>query len=306
MFEAFAARRDGKVKNSSAQVELLKKYYANKANAFTEAVAKTQNDYWNKQAKMDDAAMQKRISHVNDSFGRAQHNFNEEVDLNLKEAYRQLGYNPVIPRSTGPVYAVQVTTTGWCNVDRYVVASTQTRTTLNYTDPQSGKKAVIRYEGFSVNIDQRNQYDRLYVYLLPNRLNSFMRVNEVNGKFSEKLNELIKYDLICIGYKDEQAYVYSQQQTEAKDYSNVSLDKISEEDFIQRLNSIGSQSQSIELRQENNYFRFEITDVKRQQRNMAMRELTSRIAKVIFTCYNWVRYADELTPLTDQSKSVSP
>jgi hypothetical protein len=107
-FEDFAARRDGRVKTGSVQFEMLKKYYENKTKAYTEAVTKLQNEYWNKQAEMDGDAINKRSQHVTDSSKRMQKNYNQELDLNMKEAYRQLG------RGVPPtVYSCQVRTTGW-------------------------------------------------------------------------------------------------------------------------------------------------------------------------------------------------
>jgi len=120
-------------KNST---QLLKNYYENKTRAYTEAITKTQNEFWNKQAEADNEASNRKSYHEIDSATRMNQNFAEEFELNLKEAYRQLGYDTAIKRVPATtVYRTQVTTTGWCYVDRYVYESTMTRNTLDYTDP---------------------------------------------------------------------------------------------------------------------------------------------------------------------------
>jgi hypothetical protein len=219
-------------------------------------------------------------------------NYQQELDLNMKDAYRQLGKDPNIPRGVpSNVYSAQVTTTGWCNVDRYVIESTITRTTLDYTDPENGKKAVIKYEPVSIEISQWNEYDRLYVYLLPSKLSSFMRLDGTDGKYSEKLNELMQYDLVCIAYKDEQAYYYSQKDIRPGSYPAISLTMMEKDELDQRLNNFG-QSQAAELKKEKDYFFFEILDAKRQKHNMALQELTEKIRPVIFSCSRWPLYSD--------------
>ena len=92
-----------------------------------------------------------------------------------------------------------ITTTSWYNIDKEVTEATLNRTTLNYVDSSGGKTATIKYESVSFQINKPEQYDDLYVYLIPDKLNSFMRLTPVNGRYTEKLNELIKYKLVCVG-----------------------------------------------------------------------------------------------------------
>ena len=118
-FLRFAARKDGKVKNGIIQLDLLRKYYQNKAKAFMEAITKTQNDFWNEQNRLDDLAAAKQITHLGDSIKRASQNIDEEFRLNLKSAYAQLGYDTtlVLPpaihtprRSSSPDGAMSIVT----------------------------------------------------------------------------------------------------------------------------------------------------------------------------------------------------
>ena len=284
-FLSFASRHNRKVKNGSKQFQLLRDYYQNKTKAFTEAIIKTQDDFWKKQRQLDEQANRKKFEHEIDSTNRVNQNIEEEFTINLKEAYRQLGYDTLIkPQRNISTYNVQVTTTGWNNVDRYVVESTVNRSTLDYTDTQTGKKAVINYEAVSIEVNQWKEYDQLYVYLIPDKLSSFMRVNGANGKYSEKLNELIKYKLICIAYKGEQSYYYSMDNVEAKEYTDIVFTAIQKEELGMKLNGISNLSQASAVLKENEYFQLYDIDQKRQANRKTLQILRGKVLLVIFPC----------------------
>jgi hypothetical protein len=303
VFETFAARRDGKVKISTRHLQQLKRYYQTKTKTFTEAIAKTQNEFWKKQATLDQQSAKKQAAYQRDSADRIANNFTGELNINLKEAWRQLGYDTiVIPRfvNTG-FYSVEVTTTGWYNVDRDVIEATRNRTTVNYTDSATGKKAVIRYLPFSLQVQKVDSFDRLYAYLLPVQLNSFMRVADSSGIYLEKLNELIQYKLICIAWKGKQAFFYRQDDVEPKAYGPVVLTAIGEKELNRLLNNIGDRKQAADLLKEQTYRQFEWLDNKRQQHNLQLVGLREKIAHVIFLCYLFEEYSrDEYVPKYNQ------
>jgi len=286
IFHSFAARHDGKVKKGSTQFQRLREYYEMKTKAYAKAISKTQNEYWDKQAAMDETALGKKTAHKIDSAKRTEQNFEEELNLNYKDALWQLGYDtstpPRLPATA--VYSVQVVTTGWCNIDRAVYASTLNRTTLDFTDPQKGTKAVIKYLPFSVQVAGFNEYDQLYVYLLPNGLNSFMRLSGSNGTYSEKLDELMSYQLLCIGWKGEQTFFYFPGTIQPRDYSPVTLTAIGQKELEQQLNKAGSKTQAAELVKENAFFNFERTDQKRQKHNRNLELLRNKLMLFLFPC----------------------
>jgi hypothetical protein len=285
-FLRFAAHKDGKVKNGVIQLDLLRNYYQNKAKAFMEAITKTQNDFWNEQTRLDDLAAAKQFTHLGDSIKRITQNIDEEFRLNLKSGYAQLGYDTTFTRRTPPTntYTAQIITAGWCNVDRYVEEATITRQSMAYTDRNTGKKAVLTYQSVSFQFQREQQYSRIYVYLLPDKLSSFMRLSDSMGKFTERINKLMTYRLICIAYKEEQAFFYSQSSIQSKDYADIILTGISNIDLNQKLNELGSRTQANDLQQETGYFQFEIRDQKRQRRNGDLRQLTQKMINAFFSC----------------------
>ncbi|WP_315821202.1 hypothetical protein [Paraflavitalea speifideaquila] len=141
-FQAFAARKDGKVKQTSVSFQKLRDYYESKTTAYMEAVSKTNEAHWKQQAALDANADQKKQQHTRDSLNRVKGNFEKELSINLEEAARQLGYDTgrALRLPPGQQYAVQIVNTGWYNIDRAVIEATAARTTLNATDRLTGKR----------------------------------------------------------------------------------------------------------------------------------------------------------------------
>jgi hypothetical protein len=281
-FWKFAKRGDGKVKNGEKNVELLKAYYKQKSKMYTEAIAKTVNEFWGKQKGLDKDAEGKRTEQQTKDLQRNADNFQQELNMNLDEAYRQLGKKRPTPLPGAP-YGVHIASTGWYNVDAYVIESTQTRTTLDYTDPETGKKAVIRYEPLAVTIENYKDYDRVLVYLLPDELNSFMRVQNKNEVFEEKLNELMRYKLVCIAYKGEKSFYFSKEEVQ-KGKLSASLIETSNKDIENNVGKLSKRSQSKAMHDELSYIAFEKEDAKRKQQLVKITELTTKIRPVIFPC----------------------
>ena len=285
-FLAFAARHDGQVKISSTLTQKLRQYYETKTRIFMEAVAKTNQEFWEKQAQLDNIAAEKQGKHVRDSVERTSSLFAEELKVNLKSVYGQLGYDTSItPRvPNNKVYKVEIIATGWYNIDRFVMEVTAARTTGNYTDPGTGKTATIKYQPVSFQINKPEQYDEIYVYLLPDKFNSFMRLTQVNGQYAEKLNELLTYKLACIAYKNGQAFYYSQPAIEAKVYSGIELSPITQTELTRRLNREGGARLQSDIQKEVEFMRFYQNDVKRQKHNAALNELTMMVFPIIYHC----------------------
>lgn len=283
-FLSFAARHDGKVNISSTQFKQLSAYYRIKSKAFAEAIARTQQEYWNKQNKLDDSAYSRIARHESDAYRRAQQNFQKEFEINMKEACRQLGIVETVNWSSPAVYTASITGTGWYNVDKAVFASTTTRTTLNYTDTATGKKATIRYTPATFHIAGWQSYDKVNVYLLPDQLSSFLLVRDSSGIYTENLNELMKYDLVCIGYKDGRTSFYHQSGIEAKDYPNIQLQPISDDELTRELNKAGSMTQATDLIKENSFFRLDVPDQKRRKHNEDISNLQNKVMRFIFPC----------------------
>jgi hypothetical protein len=279
---AFTARRDGNVKNNSPQFQKLGEYYQKKTKAYTEAITKTQKKFWDNQRQLDQAYSQKSNQYQRDSLERINQNFEEEFNTNLKDVYHQLGYDTTDFNKpiTQPIYGVVITNTGWNNVDKYVFEATEDRKDMSYTDPETGKTATLKYNPLQVNVVNASQYDQVYVYLLPNKLTSYMRINGSGGKFSENLNDLMSYDLVCIGYKGEQPFLYSKKEINPGTYS-VELIQTDQRQLDRELKRAGPSSQTRGIKKEIEFLKYEIKDRIRQQNNESIYQLWHRIEPFI-------------------------
>lgn len=281
-FLEFASRKDGKVEIDDKRVKKLQKHYERKQKLIAEAVAKTKKKFNDEQRKLDGKIQKERTEHSQAEVKRKSDNYTEEFNLNLKDAYRQLGMKKPERLDAEGIYKLTLKTGGWKNVDAYVMESLNNRETLDYTDPITGKKAVIKYEPISVSIVDEAKYDRVLVYILPDKLNSFMRMKKKEDKYNEKLNELMKNSVICLAYIGEQAYFYSDDDVAPNEY-NIELVKMSQAELKGKLNRYDNKQRK-NLLKEIDYQFVEVKDKKRQKTLLERQKLISEIEPVIFPC----------------------
>ena len=281
MFEEFAKRKDGGVSIDKTHMKKLGRYMEEKRKIYHDATVSTLKKMYEKEGVMDLRAMEEFSKHNSEEFKRKQVVFEEELETNMKEAYRQLGkeYRQGRPRN---FLSASIVNTGWKNVDAYVFESTVKRTTLNYSDPESGKKAVIKYEPFSIRVSEFEKYDRVVTYLIPNKLSSFQRIPNVNGIFKENLNELFEYGAIVFGFKGND--VYGGQLAVAKPGEvQLSLNKMSESDLrAYRYMNLGAK---VNMVSELNYQIFEQKENVRKKAVDKREEIKWRLWPVVFPCY---------------------
>lgn len=285
-FLEFAARKDGKVEIDDKRVKKLQKHYERKQKLIAEAIAKTNQKFDKEQKKLDGEVQKERREHTQAEVERKSDNFVQEFNLNLKDAYRQLGMKKPERLDAEGIYRLTLKTGGWKNVDAYVMESVANRETLDYTDPITGKKAVIKYEPISVSIADEEKYDRVLVYILPDQLNSFMRMKKDAGKYNEKLNELMSNRLICLAYIGEQAYFYSVYKAQPKDYNNIELEAISPTELKQQLYRTNNKQRKSMLK-EIEYQMMEVEESKRQEFLTNRRQFRMEIEHAIFPC-SWL------------------
>jgi len=115
-------------------------------------------------------------------------------------------------------------------------------------------------------------------------LSSFIRLTPENGTYTEKLNDLIQYKLVCVAYKNGQAYFYSQSGIEPKAYTGIELTAIGQHELKRALNRAGGDKHEQEMKKEIDFYLFNYRDMKRQQHNIALQELMMKIIAVIFPC----------------------
>jgi len=210
-FKQFVQEGAGKVQVSRRLSSSLARHFKRKTKAYTKAIKQTQERFWKNEAFLDLQRSDNINDHDSEDRKRLVAQYDEELKINMTEAYRQLGMKkPTAIPISNAFYQGTVPNNGWNNVDRAVRESTQARTTLDYTDKSSGKKAVIKYEPITVELSENITFDRVYVYALPNKISSFQRFDEATDhQFTFKMNELLSYDVAVVGYVGDEGYFAS-------------------------------------------------------------------------------------------------
>lgn len=283
-FLEFAARHNGAVKDGDKLAAKLSEYYQRKQMVFEEAARKTQEDFWKKQAELDHVANKKSVDHSNEEALRNSLNFQKEFEINYMEACGQLGYDCTINRTPVNRIRATVNTPGWKNLDQYVREATANRETLDYTDPNTGKKARIEYLPLTVKVDNAGQYDRIYTYLVTKELYSFQRMKQDGNSFNEKLNELFEYQLVCVAYKGEQAYYHISDEPITTGDMDIQLEQISKIDLEKALNQLKSSKKGNDVLKDLEYQTFKMLDDQRRSKNIEIREFRAAMYRVVFPC----------------------
>ena len=160
--------------------------------------------------------------------------------------------------------------------------ATTTRQSMSYTDPVTSKTATLTFKDVTINVNQQSQYDRVLVYLIPDSLSSFQRVEQQGGGFKESLNSLFRYNAVAIGYKGEQMF-FAQERSLSEAVYSLELTAITEKQFREALQQY-SKRISKELKEETDYRLFEQQEELRQIQLENERVLREQVAAAIFKC----------------------
>ncbi|HSC37956.1 MAG TPA: hypothetical protein VLD19_08805, partial [Chitinophagaceae bacterium] len=90
--------------------------------------------------------------------------------------------------------------------------------------------------------------------------------------------------MICIGWKQDQAYLYGQNDVNPGDHALVALSTISQEQLDKELERIGSKAQISDMREEQHYFIYVMQDNKRQKSNEEREHLTDWMYHFLNLC----------------------
>ncbi len=289
-FREFAKQRKGRVAINDALAKELGEYYTLKSNAYKAAVAAT----YQKLA----AENEQDVIQLEKEAGRLRENYQKEFDLNLKEAYRQLGYDPPTvntaswplvrpvpsanPVPPSVVVTVSVNSPGWKNIDRYLTGSVVNRESLDFAD-EEGNAAKIAYNPLTVTVGYPDRFEKLYVYLLTPKLNSFLRMPREGGVFKENLNGLLTYHVACIGYMDGQLYFSKETHVDAPRELKIDLRKLPETELAAQLKGLYPDAAK-DMQQELDYQSFIAHYQQRQQEKAAVAKFNNKMNPVIFPC----------------------
>lgn len=185
-----------------------------------------------------------------------------------------------LPRTA---WVVPIRGAGWWNVDKAVIAATTTRSSMSYTDAKTGKTATLTYTPLTVEIADRASYENLKVYVIPKQLNSFQRVRETGGAFTEKLNSIFDYDLVCLGTKDGKQQAFARNDVKQMPSVTATLNPVDDNGLRQLLRACG-QKVGNGLLDEARFMEWSSADGRRSNENRSRIELKNALLPVVFPC----------------------
>lgn len=228
-FQKFVNEHIGGISTSKAHIKILQKFYQKSINEFREALAKNnvlkekiQNE-WDKKYKRAKEADHIRIKKSKEEAVQ------EEYLLNVNAIGKQLGLKEENTKHLGKSIGFQVIEFGFYNIDRLV----------NNTPIVEQKANNEDFVAFQMEVENANQYNLLFAYLLPSKLNSYERILGRKGKFEYPLSNTMHYNVAVIGINGTE-FFYSEATTSNRDeLIHISLEQITEIDLnkkIQQLN----------------------------------------------------------------------
>jgi hypothetical protein len=293
-FASFALRNDGRVELPEHAAERLRNVYTEWSQRYAEAARKTQEEFYRREAQADQQAFQRQVDRQMKDLQQDSERFGKEFNANLRSVYDQLGYPMPPPAAPRAAFAVPVTNAGWWNVDKAVLAATTSRSSMSYTDDQSGKTATLTYTPITIEVADKESFSELRVYLIPQELNSYQRVVETNGVFTEKLNALFQYDLVCMGRKDGQLYAASQQDIVAAGSITMNMRPTDEESLRRMLRTPQVTTSLVnDFVEQARHLEWLELEAKRQQARAKREEFRSALMAVVFPCWGEGWYGEQ-------------
>jgi len=132
-----------------------------------------------------------------------------------------------------------------------------------------------------IEVNDRASYDELFVYLIPQELNSFQRMNERNGSFEERLNALFTYDLLCLGMKGKQQFAFTAMAS-GQSRITASLSPTDDNGLRKMLRAKGNVEER--LLDESRYLYQSANDRARRKTNADRARLRQDLMPVVFPC----------------------
>lgn len=279
-FSAFAAERVGKIDLTDAHQRNLEQFFDARLNEIRErakndrAFAQRLKEAYNKQLNgiRNDQSLK--------DAQRWKQNYQDEWELNYVDCLRQLGKKRekvgFTLRSGAPVY----------NLDRFVSEQTLTRSSGKFYDKGTGKTAEICYDPLSFEIENTDKYQKLFIYLLPDKLHSFERVPVSAGKASYNLNRLISYKAVVVGIGENGYFLKQLGKVSPGKIGNIALTKVSEAELDKVLN--GLDANRIEMQAfgaaEIDWLRAEQKDFKVQRLRMEQAKFRNTLLPIVYPC----------------------
>lgn len=252
-FQRFADQKVGSIQIDDAHQKNLTAFYEKAIETIRETGKKNFETALKKEQEWDRELIQERNDETLRKGIRASLNEEAEANFNLATISKQLGQTVgfAITNKTVASRDQFLSRSGRSagmpakgslpivvNIDRLTKELLSSRNSVDVFTFDKGKKASIRYLDFTVDIESFKNFDRLYFYLLPKELNSYERLDFVNGRLNYPLNQAIDYSGVAFGMNEDGLYLFEIPTLIAKDLGEVKLQKVNAKQFESRLKEL--------------------------------------------------------------------
>jgi hypothetical protein len=276
-FNSFANEYVGALNTNSPHLIGLSSFYEQAVKQLKQSVKENRDKEGKQRKQWDKELASEREKEISRTVQRNENAFKEEYTLNSKKVRLQFG-RVIGVRIYGrnPI----------CNIDRFVIENTLSRKTNELFDPLSGKKAQINYSELRFEIPEYKNYDRLFAYVFPDKLNSYHRIEGVNGNFRFQLNEEIAYDLAIVGITAN-GYSYVQRiSIKGGEMGAIKLEDLLESKLDENIRSLNAKRgvKAFNVKDEIGWLKKEQKNYVEQKRRSDELEFRAKIRSKVFPC----------------------
>ena len=302
-FRQFADQRVGAIQINDVHQKNLNAFYETAIETLRETGKKNLETALKKDRQWDEEVMQERESEELRGGVRANLNAESEANFNLAHISKQLGQTVgfaitsetvasrdrlVSKRWSGPGIPAKQKLPIVVNIDRLTKSLLSSRNSVDVFTLDKGKKASIRYSDITANVESYQNFERLYFYLLPKQLNSYERLDFVNGKLNYPLNEAITYSGLAFGMNEKGFYLFEIPEMNVKDLGSIKLEQVSEKQFESRLKELNKNRgvYQEQITSEIDWLFKEKVNYKVQRKRRENVQFRNTIRPTIYSCLN--------------------
>ncbi|MCB9261077.1 MAG: hypothetical protein H6607_01710 [Flavobacteriales bacterium] len=276
VFKDFADQKLGNTQAANPAFAQLAAYHKQQTERYRKIAIETQQKLREKYAKRDNEMQEKSAARSEKRSADEAQNYEKELQTNLQEAYHQAGLN-----FSRNYYNVPIQTTGWKNLDQYVAEATKKRESLKMRF--NNRDISIEYHQLEVQLTKPETYDWVQVYIIADSLPSYQKLKKTGEIYTEKLNELFDYQLVCVAQKGKEYFYHSALLKKSEQRLSINLNSISEDELKAKLNqSTGKSAWS--LTNEINFLGEQFKYNKELETRKKAEELRRELEQIIWPC----------------------
>lgn len=293
-FQQFADQKVGAVQINNVHQKNLDAFYEKAIETIRETGRKNFEAALNKEHQWDDELQDERKGEVLRKGLRESTNLNEEAEFNLRNIGFQLGKKVgfSLNKNTFPVTGSRSEKSNMIsgpmvvNIDRLTRSLLSSRQNIVVKDSKTNKQTKVEYSAIKITVAEAQNFDHLFCYLFPNKLNSYQRLDFQQGSINYTLNNDLTYKAILFAQNEDGFYWYEFEKLNPGEYPDKNLKRVSETEFENRMNELDSQRspKNISLNQELNWLFKEQSNykvIKQRQKNEAFR---NQVRPTIYSC----------------------